>query len=219
MIKCVLFDMDGTLVNTYEGIYHSYEYALKNMNLKFDGNNFVGKVIGAPLLSVFKEHFLLPEEDVMKAIEYYRKYYSTFGKRQVEMYNGLENVLIKLKNKGFLLGVATLKRETFAKEILNNLNLYQYFDIVYGIDENDKLKKADLILKCINYLNVYSNETILVGDSEYDMVGAQEAGTNFLGVLYGYGFKGVKCIGNFVESTSQIYDYIIQNFTKEVTRY
>ena len=55
MHKCILFDMDGTLVNTYEGIFNSYKYAFEKMNLDFPGQKFVGKVIGAPLLSVFKE--------------------------------------------------------------------------------------------------------------------------------------------------------------------
>ena len=74
MYKFVLFDMDGTLVNTYQGIYHSYEYAAKKLGIEFQGEQFVGNVIGAPLMSVFTDWLLLSQEDARKGIEYYRKY-------------------------------------------------------------------------------------------------------------------------------------------------
>lgn len=189
MYKCILFDMDGTLVNTYEGIYNSYKYALEQMNLPFHGDSFVGKVIGAPLLSVFTEYFRLNEQISLQAVEYYRKYYSAKGKNEAVLYDGIDDILQQLKKHGYLLGVATLKRESFATEILNTLNIHKYFDIVCGIDENDSLSKTDLILKCIHILNVSNINTILVGDSEYDAKGAADANIDFLAVLYGFGFK------------------------------
>lgn len=189
MYKCVLFDMDGTLVNTYQGIFNSYKYAFGKMNLEFQGEKFVGKMIGAPLLSVFKKHVGLSDEQAEQAVSYYREYYSELGKEEAFTYEGIEKSLIQLKDRGVLLGVATLKRETFAKEILHNLNLEQYFDIICGIDERDHMTKADLLKKCMKQLEVSAEETLLVGDSEYDAEGAEEAGVAFMAVLYGFGFK------------------------------
>jgi len=189
MYKCILFDMDGTLVDTYEGIFNAYAYALDKMGLEFGGRTFVDQAIGSPLLMVFKEYFSLSNENAQKAVEYYRDYYAEKGIKEAQLYKGMNETLQTLKKNGVLLGVATLKRETFAKEILKALNIATFFDVVYGIDEKDKLSKADLLEKCVATLNVSKKDTILVGDSHFDAQGAQKAGVDFMAVLYGYGFK------------------------------
>lgn len=191
MYKCVLFDMDGTLVNTYQGIFNSYQYAFDKMNLPFERDKFVGSVIGAPLLSVFQDTLGLSKEDSLKAVSYYRDYYSLQGKLEAKVYNGMQELLSFFKQNNILLGVATLKRETFALEILENLNLLHFFDVVYGIDDNDQRTKAELLQLCMESLHVPPSDSILVGDSEYDLLGAQEAGIDFLAVLYGFGFKNI----------------------------
>jgi len=189
MYKSVLFDLDGTLVNTYQGIYNSYQYALRKMKIEFSGKELVNEAIGAPLLSVFKEKFSLCEMDALQAVEHYREYYSRKGKLEVITYEGIKETLIKLQKQNYLLAVATLKRESFAKEILKNLELDQYFELIYGMNEDDSLSKADLIEKCLDKLQIENSEAILVGDSIYDQIGAKEANIDFLAVTYGFGFK------------------------------
>ena len=206
MYKCVLFDMDGTLVNTYQGIFNSYQYAFHKMNLPFPGEKFVGKSIGAPLLSVFRETCGLTDEQAAEAVKFYREYYASKGKSEADVYDGISESLKALKDNGILLGVATLKRESFAVEILNELKLQDYFDIVCGIDENDHLTKADLINKCIWKLGVSDSETILVGDSEYDADGARLAGVDFLAVLYGFGFKDPDTVHNLDSTAHTAYE-------------
>ena len=188
MYKCVIFDLDGTLANTYQGIYNAYEYAAKNMNISFTGDSLVKEAIGAPLLSVFKEKFFLNENDALTAVEFYRKYYAETGKLEATAYDGILQTLVSLKEEKYLLGVATLKRENFAKEILKELNLAKYFDVIYGMDENDQLTKANLLKKCILQLQVRKEDTLLVGDSIYDQIGANEAEIDFMAVTYGFGF-------------------------------
>lgn len=192
--KYVLFDMDGTLVNTYQGIYNSYKYAFEKMGLPFLGDKLVGKVIGAPLLSVFEDHLGLGKGKALKAVEHYRKYYSETGKTEVTVYDGIEKSLIALKEAGCVLGVATLKREDFALDILKELNLLKYFDVVYGANKTDTLSKSDLLQKCTDAIKMKNFEGILVGDSEYDAEGAQKAGMDFCAVLYGFGFKEDKSL-------------------------
>lgn len=212
MIKCVLFDMDGTLVNSYAGIYNSYKYALKKMNLEFEGDKFVGKVIGAPLLTVFSEYFKLDAKSALAAVTYYREYYANKGKFQASVYGGIEKSLNLLKKNNYFIGIATLKREEFAKDIVKELNLQNYFNVISGIDENDKLKKSDIIKKCMDIFNVKSEETILVGDSEYDLEGAREAKIHFLGVSYGFGFTSIDTenVDGFVHSADKIGEYILK---------
>ena len=123
------------------------------------------------------------------AIRCYREYYDQKGKHEAYVYDGMHACLKQLKLAGCLLGAATLKRETYAKEMLEELRLLPYFDIVRGMDKDDRLSKADLIRRCLKDANCRREEAVLGGDSELDAAGAQEAGVDFLAVTYGFGFQ------------------------------
>lgn len=187
--KCILFDLDGTLVNTFPGILHSYEYVASKMDLPAPTEKIVNEAIGAPLAEVFREKFRLDEEQVTKAMEHYRERYAESGIYEVENYPEMTEVLKQLKENGLFVGVATLKKEEFAKEMLGNLGMSEYLDVIVGMDGKDKLTKAGMIQKALSLLQQKSSETVLIGDSFYDAVGAEEAGVDFIGVTYGFGFK------------------------------
>lgn len=191
--KCILFDLDGTLANTFPGILHSYQYAAKQINIPLPTEKIVGEAIGAPLAEVFRKRFALSEDVVEKALYHYRKYYAESGIHEVEHYDGMSDTLFELKRRGYVLGVTTLKKESFAKEILSELGVAQYFDIIIGMDNKDVLTKAGMIEKAMKELSVSNEETCLVGDSSYDAIGAQEAKVSFIAVTYGFGFKMGNC--------------------------
>lgn len=140
-------------------------------------------------MSVFKDKLSLCDSDAFKAVNYYREYYALSGKDELCIYEGIEETLQNFKEENLLLGVATLKRESFAKQILDKLDLSKYFDSICGIDDDDSLTKTDLICKCLKYLKTDNKTAILVGDSEYDKKGAQEAGIAFMAVTYGFGYR------------------------------
>ena len=190
MYSCVLFDMDGTLVDTYEGIFHAYRWTMEQLGLPFEGEPFVRTAIGAPLLYVFEDLCGMNRETARKAVSLYRDYYARKGRHQLRLYDGMEQALRQLKQAGCFLGTATLKKESFAKEILEELGLSPYFDAVCGMDEDDRLTKADLIRRGMEAAGANQSETVLVGDSEFDITGAREAGVDFLAVTYGFGFRG-----------------------------
>ena len=208
MYTCIIFDMDGTLVNTYEGIYHAYQRAFYEMDMPFPGDEFVSKAIGAPLLRVFEEICGLSPRDAQKAVDCYRAYYAEKGKRQLTVYPGIPETLRRLKAAGCTLVTATLKREGFAKEILQNLNLESYFDVINGMNDDDTLTKADLIRRCLSSTQTSPSHAILVGDSEYDAAGAREAGVGFLAVTYGFGFQNPEALngGNVTMTASNAYE-------------
>lgn len=189
MYNCILFDMDGTLVNSYEGIYHAYRVTMEKLGHPFGGEAFVRRAIGAPLPWVFQHLCRMEEDAVSQAVRYYRSYYAERGKHQASVYDGMANTLSRLKKAGCYLATATLKKEIFAREMLKELGLFSCFDVVYGADEEGRLTKADLIRKCMEAAGATAGDTILVGDSPFDADGAAEAGTAFLGVTYGFGFR------------------------------
>ena len=189
MFDCVLFDMEGTLIDSYPGILHSYQFAFHRLGLPFPGEAFVKTAIGAPLLSAFKREAGLEQPQAVRAVAYYREYYAVRGKREAKVYEGIPQALGDLKDAGCRIATATLKRERFAAEILEENGLMPFFDLVCGMDEGDRLSKSDLIRLCLRQLNVKKARAVLVGDSEYDEEGAREAGIPFLAVTYGFGFR------------------------------
>ena len=187
--NAIIFDFDGTIADTSEGIIDAHVYALKFMGKKVPPTEEIYNLIGGQLLKIYNEIFDFPLQKAHSAIEIYRKRYAEVGIHKATLYPDFQSVLKTLKSRGFKIGLATLKAETFAKIMLEELDIIQYFDCICGMDLNDTLTKADLIIKCLNNLQCGSEEALFVGDSEPDLQGALKVGVEFLGVTYGFGFK------------------------------
>lgn len=186
----IIFDLDGTLLNTSEGIVKCVEHASFTLNLPKLTMDRKLSFVGPPLLESFKREFALNEPEAKEAVEVYRKRYSSEGLFEASVYGGIEELLFYLKERGYLLAVATLKREDFAKRILEHFQLSACFDVIVGIDNDDSLTKADTIRLALEKIGVSNiNKVLMVGDSEYDKIGADLVGTDFCAVMYGFGFK------------------------------
>lgn len=190
MYKCIVFDLDGTLIDTFEGIDKAYQWAFARLNREYPGEFFVRHAIGAPLPQVFEKRCGMSAAETAAAVQAYRTYYGKSGKYEATVYTGMEEALRTLKAANLFLGVATLKNDTFARDILRHFSLFPYFDAIHGTDGKDTLTKADLIYRCMRDIGATETETVLVGDSPYDAQGAKAAGVDFLAVTYGFGFSG-----------------------------
>lgn len=210
--NCIIFDLDGTLANTYPGIFNSYHYACETMGIELPTDAVVGAAIGAPLLEVFEKRFHLDREVAITATEHYRKYYAEKGIYEAIAYEGMQQTLKYLKENGYLVAVATLKKEEFAIDILKELKLAEYFDVIVGMNAGDSLTKAQMLEKVCAMLKVDKAGAVLVGDSSYDAIGASEADMDFIGVTYGFGFKNA-------EDVSQYATYAIIDEPMELTKY
>lgn len=186
--SCVIFDMDGTLVDSYPGIFNAYRHALEGLGEAFPGDRLVRRAIGAPLPLVFEEMCGLDADRTRQAVALFRAYYAEKGMHEAQAYPGMGEALQRLKGAGCFLGTATLKKEAFARAMLEECGLLPYFDAVCGTDERDSFTKAALIHRCCLSAGAAKADTVLVGDSSYDAEGAREAGVAFLAVTYGFGF-------------------------------
>lgn len=187
--KLIIFDFDGTIADTSLGILDSHKFALASMGRPVPEESELLKVIGGQLLKTYIDVFGFEEQSAVEAVRIYRKRYANVGINLANLYDGFEDLIMQLKNCGCYIGVATLKAERFAKEMLTKFNMLDKFDVICGMDERDSLTKEDLIEKCIEFCNVDKSQAILVGDSSNDWKGAQAAGIQFIGVTYGFGFK------------------------------
>lgn len=190
--KCILFDLDGTLADTFPGILHSYQYAARKIGFPEPDEQIAGEVIGAPLAEVFRTRFGLSEDLTKQALHHYRLYYAENGIHEAILYQGMVDTLAKLKQEGYFLAVATLKKESFAKEMLKWLGVADYFDVILGMNDSDTATKADIVNKALTMLETKKEEAVLVGDSSYDAIGADLAGVDFIAVTYGFGYKSTE---------------------------
>jgi phosphoglycolate phosphatase len=190
--KAILFDLDGTLADTSRGIYNCIIHTQRTLKLPLISEEQMRTHIGPSPEDSFKRSFGLHGEQLQQTMVIYKQYAMEKGLYEAVMYSGIKELLHYLKQDGCKLCVVTLKNEDVAIEMLRYFQLIDYFDIIGGahVDRHDK--KSALINNCINILGIEKSGCVLIGDSEYDAVGAEEAGIDFIGVTYGFGFKTVE---------------------------
>ena len=185
--KYILFDLDGTLDDPFEGITKSVEHAMKKFGVDCDRSKF-GCFIGPPLAASFSKYFGLSEEDAKKAVEYYREYYRPTGIFEVSIYDGIPELLEKLQKNGCELILATSKPIVFADMILERYDLKKYFTATFGSElYGSRFKKAEVIEYAHEKLGFDKSQAIMIGDRMHDVEGAHECGIPCIGVTFGYG--------------------------------
>lgn len=155
MYKYLLFDLDGTLTDSQEGITKSVSYALINLGVKDLPDDIKLRFIGPPLKDSFAKYCGFDEETTKKAIALYRERYSTVGKFENRPYDGIPNLLKELKEAGRVLVIASSKPTGFVEDILEKFEIKDYFDIISGADlSGNKSEKEDVIKYALDVLGV-----------------------------------------------------------------
>lgn len=184
----MLFDLDGTLTDPGLGITNSVMYALRKFGVDVPERSQLYPFIGPPLKDSFRSCYGFSDERCELAVTYYREYFKKKGMFENEVYDGIHDLLTRLKASGRSLIVATSKPEVFAVDILRHFDLYKYFDFVAGATLNDvRNKKADIIRYALESCGIAKSSAVMIGDRKHDMIGAKENGLDSIGVLYGYG--------------------------------
>lgn len=191
MYDYILFDLDGTLTDSADGVINSVLYALKKKGIEEHDRNKLYAFVGPPLTDSFMKHYGMSEEEAREMIFVYREYYEPKGWTENRVYEGIPEVLKKLRAQGKHLLVATAKPEHFAKRILEYFDLAQYFDLVRGASMDEKLNRKEQVIACVieDIGAEHAKEMVMVGDREHDVVGASLNGLPCVGVLYGYGSR------------------------------
>lgn len=204
MYNYIFFDFDGTLFDTSEGVFKSFDRVVEHYGIKLADRSIYNTMIGPPLRESFTRVFHFKEEELAPAMAVYRDYYQKQGMFEVRAYDGIVDCIKALRAAGRKVYVATSKPELYARQILEKQGMLDLFDFVGGSDlaEKDRVNKVDII----NYVLAGEGladrkaECVMVGDTRFDMEGAAKAGLDTIGVLYGFGSResleqsGAKCI-------------------------
>jgi len=213
----VLFDLDGTLTESGQGVANGVLHALAAFDLPAPSADELRKYLGPPLWVSFDEFAGLKGADIERAVQIYREYYHDKGRFENAVYPGIPEMLEALVDSGVRIAVATSKVDHSAVSILEHFELEQYFEVISGSDELGVSRgtKALVIAHALSELKVQDNQGIvMIGDREHDIHGAKEHGLESIGVLWGYGDEdelSTAGAGHIVASVSELHSLLIPN--------
>lgn len=188
--KTILFDLDGTLTESGEGIIKSVQYALEKMGRPEPDLHKLRVFIGPPLLEQFMKYAQMTRPEAEKAVCFYRERYLPVGIFENSPYPGIPEMLKTLTDSGLQLAVASSKTEDSVNRVLAHYGLASYFDAAVGSEPDGRgSKKAEVIEETLRRLHLEQDreQVIMVGDKEHDVEGARLAGLRCVAVGYGYG--------------------------------
>lgn len=217
MIKAVLFDFDGTIADSSEGIMSCALKTVETIGLDTSiyTKEYLKRFIGPPLRDCFRLTFGVEEEKIEYCVKKYRELYNSSGMFQMGIYDGIVPLLKKLREENIKTAVATNKMEELAVRCVKNLSLTSLFDTVSGPVKDGSITKSEVIMNAIKRLGVEKEEVLMVGDTTNDERGAKEIGVTFLAVSWGFGFNKETREVNIVDKPSEILKFVLEINNKE----
>lgn len=187
--KYLFFDLDGTIVNTFEGITRSFAYALSTCGIHVTDMNELRPVIGPPLVDAFMSLYGFSEEAAIEAVERYRERYNNTYVDESELYDGIKDTIQSLSSAGYKIVLATAKPQHFADGLLGHYGLADSFHYIAGASlDKSRNSKTKVLQHIIDTLGIKDmSEAVMIGDREFDLCGAAQFGIDAIGVLYGFG--------------------------------
>ena len=186
--RLAIFDLDGTLLDTAQGIHDAVRYTIEHFSLPSLSEAELDTFIGPPVQHSFSRFYGLKGEELQEITNFFRNRYSTADLFKAAPYDGIFEALSSLKERGILIAVATYKREDYAKKLLAEFGFDRYAQFIFGADNENKLKKSDIIGLCLKSACITADKAVMIGDSDNDAIGANNLGIDFVAVTYGFGF-------------------------------
>lgn len=216
MYRAILFDLDGTLTASGEGITKCVQYAMHKMGIEEPDLRKLEEFVGPPLLDQFMKYCGFTEEQAHMAVQYYRERYEQVGIYENAPYPGVPELLSSLREHGYLLAVASSKPTHFVRRVLDHFDMTGYFHVIVGTEtDGSRLSKSDVIEEALRRLGMEDQRenAVMVGDREYDIYGARERGLDCVAVTYGYGSLEELTKANpayFADSAEQLLDFFVE---------
>ena len=186
--EIILFDLDGTLTDSMEGVIRSVQYMQEKMGMRvweFDELRFI---VGPPLIESFTKELAMELPKAEKAVEVFRERYTTVGLFENKVFPGVMEMLEELKKKGKRMAVATSKKEDQAVRILEHFGIAPYLEVIGGdAREIGRDTKAKVIEYVLETMGATKDDVIMVGDRKFDIIGAHALGLPCIAVEWGYG--------------------------------
>lgn len=184
--RFLLFDLDGTLIYSHEGIFSCIRHTLRAKNLPEPPDALLKKCVGPPLTYAFSHFFGMTEEDAVDATRIYREEYARTGVWQNALIPGACKALETFQKAGFTLALATSKPKHFAQKILDRWELSHFFEAVVGPYEGNLETKAEVIQEALRITGANGENCLMIGDRKHDLEGANANGIDCAIVLTGY---------------------------------
>ena len=185
--RTVIFDLDGTLVDSSDGIIRATEETLDILGYPAMSHAEIRSYIGPPIGNSIIERNGLGADALKEFNKVFRDIYKNKYLMNATVYHGIMGLLSDLSDR--FVGVATNKRIDYTMILLEKIGISAYCDIIEGLDMDGTLKKRDLIERCAEASGDSRDRIVMIGDTRSDMDAAKECGIDFIGVTYGFGFK------------------------------
>ena len=184
----LLFDLDGTMTDPFEGITRSVEYALNAFGIEVEDRRTLAPFIGPPLVESLTERYGFTMEDAVAAVAKYREYFAVKGLYENELFEGIPELLRDCRKTGYKISMATSKPTHYAKIIAEHFDIARYFDAIHGSSlDGSRITKSSVVAEAVRDEGLDTERAVMIGDRRHDVEGAREHGIKTVGVLYGYG--------------------------------
>lgn len=211
-MKKILLDLDGTLVDTSEGIVKSVDYALEYKGIHEEDKSKLLRFIGPPLDLSFPTFYGTDKATTEELILKYRERYVPIGLYESSLYPGVEAFMKALDEAGYELSLATCKPEEMSCDLLKSLGVYDYLDYCVGASLGPERRTKDKVLiEAMSRMDAKPSECVLIGDTRFDVEGAKAVGMDCIGITYGFGERAeLESAGALAvfDTLSEVLDYI-----------
>lgn len=182
-LSAIFFDLDGTLVDSSIGIHNGFTYTFEQLGVPSPDAKTIRSFMGPPLETSFSS--CLPANQIELAIQLYRSYYKEKGMYEAQLFPQIKDLLTELAQQ-YPVYITTTKNTPTAVHMTSNFGIDHFFDGIHG-SSPQALHKADVIRQALTAHNLAPENVVIVGDTKYDMIGAQETGIKKLAVTWGFG--------------------------------